>query len=653
MSILYNDVPLDQPKQQIRLLRLVSGDAHNDQAAEYSLEAFQFDVNCPEYIAISYTWGDVAPNLPITVNGQVLPIRLNCWYAVWQMSLHNPGWRVWIDSICINQSNNEEKNAQVAMMGSIYQRANHVASCLGQGDVLRWAREALKYTTVNEPSYSDGKANAASGVHTDKVEEHDRDPSGLISRVRQCLELNPYFDRIWIKQEVILARQVMLCAGTDTMLLDEIAVLVDKSTVKLSTICSHRSSIQRREGAESGTSWDSFATNDKSAIIKLLHQYGDAACHDPRDKVYALLSLVPEHDLARTAFKIDYSLPLFDFFRQSVAVLCQLGPDHSQDIPPLARKMAVWFNADPAEGAAKAFLCARLSGPLPIETQARFSLEINSMTYICSRFDRPCGDDPSGRVEERVDSSESVVCVLTSKVTVSIVPGGILELERLPAYTKAQNEAYRLLIPFRSTPFSDSRDPSLTSRTRLFMRGSHFMAYLVDSSVQHGDSLAWTRFEDSPGVVFRPSKDGSPRSFEPHSWAWPVGFADFQFFDVLEVGTPSREGLKPNQCNFVDSLPRQDVWWIPRMPNPTPKRSWLSLHADDVVALALGQRDQMVEFLNQPVTTQPCAVTEDFLDQDYAASRNSAIVMWTYWRRDFERKVYRPSIVAKLGIDLN
>jgi hypothetical protein len=38
---------------------------------------------------------------------------------------------LWIDAICINQTNNKEKSFQVGLMAEIYQQANHVFAWLG------------------------------------------------------------------------------------------------------------------------------------------------------------------------------------------------------------------------------------------------------------------------------------------------------------------------------------------------------------------------------------------------------------------------------------------------------------------------------------------------------------------------------------------
>ncbi|KAF9763118.1 hypothetical protein IL306_003236 [Fusarium sp. DS 682] len=88
------------------------------------------------FYAISYTWGDSGFTEKTSINGQVMAVTKNCHYALTQVndrypsSPGNPVY-IWIDSICINQDDNDEKSYQVAMMGDIYTKAFKVLACIG------------------------------------------------------------------------------------------------------------------------------------------------------------------------------------------------------------------------------------------------------------------------------------------------------------------------------------------------------------------------------------------------------------------------------------------------------------------------------------------------------------------------------------------
>lgn len=92
----------------------------------------------PEYFALSYCWGDPALSEEIIIDGQSLNITANCAAALRRMLRGKLGRRIWVDSICINQSNApgalKERGLQVAMMDQIYKNATQVNVHLGEGD---------------------------------------------------------------------------------------------------------------------------------------------------------------------------------------------------------------------------------------------------------------------------------------------------------------------------------------------------------------------------------------------------------------------------------------------------------------------------------------------------------------------------------------
>jgi len=86
----------------------------------------------PEYIALSYTWGDPTANMPIHLNGKHFWVAANLHTALVQFRANRsitadqtkPPY--WIDAVCINQSHENEKASQIKMMKEIYEKAAHV-----------------------------------------------------------------------------------------------------------------------------------------------------------------------------------------------------------------------------------------------------------------------------------------------------------------------------------------------------------------------------------------------------------------------------------------------------------------------------------------------------------------------------------------------
>jgi hypothetical protein len=120
----YDNVVLDQQTRSIRLIRILETSRTDHIKCE--LRAFDLSSCCP-YTALSYTWGPENPTYNVTVGGIPMPSRENLWHFLREMSLASEhGW-FWIDAICIDQSNIEERNHQVQMMRLIYSQVSCAA----------------------------------------------------------------------------------------------------------------------------------------------------------------------------------------------------------------------------------------------------------------------------------------------------------------------------------------------------------------------------------------------------------------------------------------------------------------------------------------------------------------------------------------------
>ena len=74
----------------------------------------------PEFESLSYTWGDPKITEPILVNGHVLNITTNLNAALLALRKTNEERVLWVDAICINQADVQERSEQVLRMRDIY-----------------------------------------------------------------------------------------------------------------------------------------------------------------------------------------------------------------------------------------------------------------------------------------------------------------------------------------------------------------------------------------------------------------------------------------------------------------------------------------------------------------------------------------------------
>lgn len=84
----------------------------------------------PAYEALSYAWGHPDAQSEVrhvmTLNGQQFDISSTLEQALRRLRRPDVARAMWIDRICINQTNKDERNAQVAIMPDIYRGAVRV-----------------------------------------------------------------------------------------------------------------------------------------------------------------------------------------------------------------------------------------------------------------------------------------------------------------------------------------------------------------------------------------------------------------------------------------------------------------------------------------------------------------------------------------------
>ncbi|CZR65163.1 uncharacterized protein PAC_15063 [Phialocephala subalpina] len=88
----------------------------------------------PEFYAVSYTWGQNAsiPRAFVDVEDGIIEVGDNLNNLLHSLDSFDRSISIWIDAICINQSNDSEKMHQVPLMGRIYSDASKVLIYLGE-----------------------------------------------------------------------------------------------------------------------------------------------------------------------------------------------------------------------------------------------------------------------------------------------------------------------------------------------------------------------------------------------------------------------------------------------------------------------------------------------------------------------------------------
>ncbi|CAO2653765.1 Nn.00g031760.m01.CDS01 [Neocucurbitaria sp. VM-36] len=270
------------------------------------------------YSALSYVWGDETNKKKIVLDGKPFYVRENLWNLLQQARQSLFTGILWIDAISIDQANVPERNHQVAMMGAIYAEAELVVVWLGleTGATARAIREL-----------SD-------------IRHSNREPANWLyfsQSIRSICEAE-YWTRLWIVQEFVLARKVIVWCGMER-LRDDCLYWLYHIQLDRSLMPSSSSSNAYRDITK--------LTVDSPAVVMMacklarskaprmmsftaLFQMSERLkCLDVRDRVYALLSLVSPEERAQLAIVPDYSKPASEFFEDLYAALRRCSTSHS------------------------------------------------------------------------------------------------------------------------------------------------------------------------------------------------------------------------------------------------------------------------------------------------------------------------------------
>ena len=139
-SFPYRD--LDHTRKEIRLLVLEPGSGLDPIQCKFE-QAFLSGDTKPAYDTISYVWGDPAFRGSVHLGDYELSVPISAERSLRHIRLANRERTLWIDAVCINQSNIAERGSQVAHMREIYLGSimNHIL--LGDGEDDASASQAL------------------------------------------------------------------------------------------------------------------------------------------------------------------------------------------------------------------------------------------------------------------------------------------------------------------------------------------------------------------------------------------------------------------------------------------------------------------------------------------------------------------------------
>lgn len=323
----YRYRPLEPGIGHIRLLR-IEKPQENDQPPVLHLRHARLEDEA--FNALSYAWGAESPTHEIVIRDgnqqRTLSVRQNLYEFLKIAPTIAEDWSsqwIWIDQICINQNNTQERSYLVAQMGTLYSTAQATIIWPGRLDVSGDYDLEGHEPELSSPLYTPEDIEM---ILTERKSESNAgldlrgDTQGLrclfdtlTGTTLLRLMLQRYWSRLWVIQEIVLAARVRIIIAGSTYAFEDLATAlyivfygrlpailclvgiypllmeIHLATARIAAYLRSRFKIQQNQGfarPEVYTSIESWET------VLRLNTFTE--CTTQHDRVYALMGLLPE-----------------------------------------------------------------------------------------------------------------------------------------------------------------------------------------------------------------------------------------------------------------------------------------------------------------------------------------------------------------------
>jgi hypothetical protein len=171
----------------------------------------------PKFEAMSYTWGGQDSDFKVILDDKAISVTANAFNLLRDLSSYLFPRLLWIDSICIDQENTDEKTRQVRLMGEIYRSASLVTVWLSTGRARQSALEeyansidAIMVLDLVKELQLLGLSQSSNLSLYRRLSAQRRTPRW--EALMKMLE-HTWFERTWIVQEVVLASNIRVLYG--------------------------------------------------------------------------------------------------------------------------------------------------------------------------------------------------------------------------------------------------------------------------------------------------------------------------------------------------------------------------------------------------------------------------------------------------------
>ncbi|KAI1405985.1 heterokaryon incompatibility protein-domain-containing protein [Hypoxylon fuscum] len=407
---------------EIRILDLLPREPNENEQARIRCQTRVLPISSDlDYETVSYVWGDRSNTSLIEVDGNNVAITNNLEAALRRIRLSETR-TLWVDQICINQEDDEEKANQIPLMRQLYSNTKQCLIWFGElrSDIqLSDAKAALDVIHFLNDNDEDSPVDIS--VSYSSISEQTL-PNTMKAFGSIALQENSWWHRIWTLQEAILPSKACVLWGPLSISW-EVVLRAGQNWVSQPAPQMLWPYIDVVNGLFSQTNGLLFSKRRHEQPLHTAYRWGFRRATNPLDKVYGVLGLFPSGTLPRseccnyqlqpasvlamfTADLIEHSRSLHPMALRNLSGL----PESTPNIPSWAYDFAVSVNQNKltVDGDSAAwylinvYYTYRACGNMEVDWKSfRFDPDFNSLTLSGFMVDetavigtKPQGDSP-------------------------------------------------------------------------------------------------------------------------------------------------------------------------------------------------------------------------------------------------------------------
>ncbi|VUC27278.1 unnamed protein product [Clonostachys rosea] len=281
----------------------------------------------PNFVALSYAWGDVGETVDVQVSGQSVRLTCNLYDILQCLSFHDSPDFYWIDALCINQDDIDERSAQVLLMREVYSCATSVRVFLSlESEPLNLGMTFLEQVASHPEMHFSPDLSPCATVEGLTVASEELRESFI------AFFAAPWWTRIWPVQEYVLAKEVVFQCGKRRLEGIKIQAALDSLVRHERTCCwaARRAIDGNARGyldipSKVHGSLTIFHATLRLDNLQNMLNPGDYSiynlldvmalfrtrdCSDPRDRIFGMLGLKFKDETLNNNIEVDYKTPV-------------------------------------------------------------------------------------------------------------------------------------------------------------------------------------------------------------------------------------------------------------------------------------------------------------------------------------------------------